>query len=405
MSDHNRPCRSGSRLHLPGLDSLRFYAAMFVVIGHIPLNQTSVGLPAYSTGTFFYRGSTAVSFFFTLSGFLISYLLLEEKRRTGTVSVRGFYLRRVCRIWPVYFAVVVFGLVFYNALLPALSIPYRVEYHLPLAMVLYAFFLPNLMNSLYTVGGILNPSWSIGVEEQFYLAWAPAFRRFHRHFDRLCWAVLLASAGVAAANYLGAFGTGWWQGFVSQLRFHYMAAGGLCAWWLHTREERFLSLPVFRSRALQVVFLALLVEFYLVGRIHWGLVGGEALQLLLYPWLIVTVSANPRNVVPAGNRLFDRGGRISYGIYMFHMIVVYATSALFLRTTWWRDSPGLYHLAYYALAVGGTLVLAQLSYRYFERPFLQLKNRRFEAVATTDDGSAEAAPAPLPAAAGSAGNI
>src|SRR5215203_4032689 len=162
------------KVHFKGLNSLRFFAALFVVIGHIPLNQGSVGLPNPSYGALFFRGAPAVSFFFTLSGFLITYLLLEERRRTGDVDVRSFYLRRVCRIWPLYFAVVFFGLFFYNALLPALGIGYRVEYSLPLAVLLYTFFLPNLMNSLYTVGGILNPSWSIGVEEQFYLFWAPA---------------------------------------------------------------------------------------------------------------------------------------------------------------------------------------------------------------------------------------
>jgi len=368
---------------------------MFVVIGHIPLNQTSLGLPVYSTGTFFYRGSTAVSFFFALSGFLISYLLLDEHRATGTVSVARFYLRRVCRIWPVYFAVVLFGLVFYNWLLPAVKIDYPVEYNPLVALGLYVFFLPNLMNSLYTVGGILNPSWSIGVEEQFYLAWAPAFRRFAHRFGTLCWTVLLLSAGLFVANAYGLFGSGWESRFISQLRFHYMAAGGLCAWWLHTRREQLMSLAVFRSRWLQAALFLLLADYYLTSFVPWNVLGGEALQLVLYPWLIVCVATNPHNVIRLDNRMFDYFGKISYGIYMFHMIVVYATSALFLATSWWRGHEALFFSVYYLLAIGGTLLVSHLSFRFFEQPFLRLKDRRFgsgrERTATRSSGTA-----PLP---------
>jgi len=60
------------KVHFRGLDSLRFLAALFVVIGHIPLNQGSARLPSPNWGAFFYRGAPAVSFFFTLSGFLIT---------------------------------------------------------------------------------------------------------------------------------------------------------------------------------------------------------------------------------------------------------------------------------------------------------------------------------------------
>lgn len=368
---------SRGRVHFPGLNSMRFVAAMFVVIGHIPMNQGSVGLPAFSSGAFFYRGSTAVSFFFALSGFLISYLLLDERERTGTVSVSRFYLRRVLRIWPVYFLVIGFGLLFYNAVLPATGIDYPVGYSLPVAVALYVFFLPNLMNSLYSVGGILNPTWSIGVEEQFYLTWAPAFRRFGHRFQAMCWTVLAIFLAVFVANHYQLFGAGWPEIFFGQIEFHFMAAGGLCAWWLYRRPERFLALPVFRLRWMQVAMMALLAEYYLVGLLPWGWLGEELVQVVLYCWVIVNVAANPRNVVPVGKRLFDYPGKISYGVYMFHMIAVYATSFLFLRWGGWQGHPALFYPLYYATAIGATLILAHLSYQYFEKPFLRLKDRRF----------------------------
>jgi peptidoglycan/LPS O-acetylase OafA/YrhL len=386
----------GGKIHFQGLNSLRFLAALFVVIGHIPLNQASVGLPHPSYGALFFRGAPAVAFFFALSGFLITYLLLEERRRTGTVEVRSFYLRRICRIWPLYFAVVAFGLFFYNALLPAAGIPYEVKYPVPLAVLLYTLFLPNLMNTLYKVGGILNPLWSIGIEEQFYLGWAPAMKRVRERVPALCWSVLAASVLLYGLSHFGVFGVHEWKNFVSQLKFHFMAAGGLCAWWLHRRRDRFLALPVFFNRGLQVVLFALLADYYLFNLAGWNGLAEEAVQIALYPWLIVNVAANPRNVIRVENRVFDYLGTISYGIYMLHMLAVYATSGLFRATSWWGGHLWLYCAAYYGVALGLTTLLAHLSSRWLERPFLRLKDRRFSLPAPAPRSLPPNAPAGLP---------
>lgn len=367
-----------SRVQFPGLNSLRFLAAFFVVIGHVPLNQESLGLPHPNQGAFLYRGAPAVSFFFALSGFLITYLLLEERRRTGDVHVRAFYLRRICRIWPLYFAVVFFGLFFYNGLLPLLGRPYKIEYRLGTALLLYTLLLPNLMNSLYTVGGLLNPSWSIGVEEQFYLLWAPAVKKVRDRLPALCWAVLAVSLLLFCLAHYDVFGPYGWKKLVGQLKFHFMAAGALCAWFLHRRREAFLALPPFASRLLQVALFALLADFYLTSLLPWGWLGEELLQLVLYPWLLVNVAANPRNVLPLDNRAFDYLGTISYGIYMLHMAAVYTAAEVFQHTAWWRGgSLAVYCLAYYGLVLGLTFLLAHFSYRWFELPFLRLKDRRF----------------------------
>ena len=365
------------KVHFSGLNSLRFFAAFFVVIGHIPLNQASVGLPHPSWGTWFFRGAFAVCFFFALSGFLITYLLLDEERRTGDIRVRSFYLRRVCRIWPLYFAVILCGLCFYNGLLPLLGIHYRIDYSLVTALLLYGALLPNLMNSLYTVGGILNPTWSIGIEEQFYLLWAPAVKRARGRLPALCWIVLAVSFASFCMVHYGVFGTHEWKKFGWQLKFHFMAAGALCAWWLMRRPEAFLRLPVFASRVAQLVLFALLLDFYLTSFIPWNWLGEEVLQLVLYCWLIVNVAANPANVVPVGARAFDYLGTISYGIYMLHMLAVYAASQLFKHTSWWHGRLALYCLGYYGMVFALTFLLAHLSYRYFEQPFLRLKDRRF----------------------------
>jgi peptidoglycan/LPS O-acetylase OafA/YrhL len=369
------PPRIVSASRFPGLDSLRFLAALFVVVGHLPMTQGSVGLPNPTWSAVFFRGAHAVCFFFALSGFLITFLLLEERRRTGTVDVGKFYLRRACRIWPLYFAVAAFGLACYNWLLPRLGIPYPVEYRLWTAVALYTLFLPNLMNSLYTVGGVLNPLWSIGIEEQFYLAWAPLVRRVRDRLPVLCWGVLAVSFAVSVLNETAVFGGERTTMFLGQLKFHHMAAGALWAWAVHRLRERTLALPIFSSRAVQLVLLGLLLEHYLAGQLARTGVVAELLQLGLYGWLIVDVGVNPRGLLRLANPLCEYLGRISYGIYMLHMPAVYATAELFRRTSWWQGHPFLYLLAFYALAIGATVALAALSYHFFEQPFLRLKDR------------------------------
>jgi peptidoglycan/LPS O-acetylase OafA/YrhL len=363
-----------SRTHFAGLDSLRFYAAFLVLIGHIHLNQESVGLPGPNYGAVFYRGAPAVSFFFTLSGFLITYLLLDEHRRTGAISIRAFYIRRVLRIWPLYFLIIGLGLTLYKVVLPRLGIYHAAEYSVWTATALYVLFLPNLMNNLYVVGGILNPTWSIGVEEQFYLFWAPVIKKFHRHVPRVCLLVMVLSLAAFALNQINPFGLGKLQGFFAQLKFHYMAAGGLCAWMLYKRRAQFLGLPIFRYRLIQWLFALLLLEYLFVGTPrHWLI--EESLQVVLYSWLIVEVAANPRRLVRVKARATEWLGEISYGIYMYHMVAVYATSWYFKSTRWWEGSLVVYVATYYTMAAGLTLLLAYVSHRWFERPILRLKPR------------------------------
>jgi peptidoglycan/LPS O-acetylase OafA/YrhL len=362
------------RAHFAGLDSLRFYAAFLVLIGHIHLNQGSVGLPDPYFGAISYRGAPSVSFFFTLSGFLITYLLLDEHRRTGTISIRNFYVRRVLRIWPLYFLVIGFGLTFYKFILPRLGIYHAAEYSIWTAVVLYVLFLPNLMNNLYVVGGILNPTWSIGVEEQFYLLWAPIVKKWHNRVPQICSAVLVLSLAAFAFNQINPFGLREMQGFFLQLKFHFMAAGAICAWMLYNRPVQLLGFPIFRYRLVQWLLALLLLEYLLIGTPrHWMI--EESMQVVLYSWLIVEVAANPRRLVRIKARATEWLGEISYGIYMYHMVAVYAMSWYFKSTSWWQGNLVPYIASYYAMAVGLTILLAYVSHRFFERPILQLKPR------------------------------
>ena len=104
--------------------------------------------------------------FFVLSGFLIIRLIYRAKTR-NTFSIKDFYVRRILRIFPLYYLVLGFGLLFYNVLLPFLNIPFEINYTWKEALFYNIFFLPNVFAQLYEPGGILEILWSIGNEEQF----------------------------------------------------------------------------------------------------------------------------------------------------------------------------------------------------------------------------------------------
>ncbi len=142
-----------ARTHLPALDGLRACAVGLVIAYH-------AGVPVY--------GDLGVTGFFVLSGFLITWLLIREFRDTGTISMRDFYIRRTLRIFPAYYAFLVFTVVAdailwvpRSTLLTVAAFTYTTNY--------YFAFHPH--------AGSLALTWSLAVEEQFYLLWPALARR------------------------------------------------------------------------------------------------------------------------------------------------------------------------------------------------------------------------------------
>lgn len=113
---------------LPNLGVLRGVLALLVVIYHLPLMTENFGLPTFSGFPVFHKGFNAVWVFFTLSGYLIIHLLYKEKIKKKRVNVKQFYARRIYRIYPAYYLVLLFGIAFYLLILPSLGIEHDVTY-------------------------------------------------------------------------------------------------------------------------------------------------------------------------------------------------------------------------------------------------------------------------------------
>ncbi|NRB70857.1 MAG: acyltransferase, partial [Xanthomonadales bacterium] len=144
-------------LYFPNLNGLRFIAALMVIVYHLERLKANMGLDGLWGKAAFVSlfGKLGVVLFFVLSGFLITYLLLAEEKRFAKIDLTSFYLRRVLRIWPLYFFIIFLGF-FVLPFLNFFSVPGKgVEFiysDLALKLALFTLVFPNL--ALATFGAI-----------------------------------------------------------------------------------------------------------------------------------------------------------------------------------------------------------------------------------------------------------
>ena len=164
-------------IYFEDLDGLRGLASILVMLYHFAL-RFILGKEEYQIlfnvlSVQQKGGVLAVDFFFVLSGFLITYLLFTEQHKTGKINVLQFYLRRVLRIWPLYFLTLFLGF----EIFPLFKGWEGVEIVEPASGILYALFLANfdVIHNAAPAIGVLGVHWSVSVEEQFYLIWPLLF--------------------------------------------------------------------------------------------------------------------------------------------------------------------------------------------------------------------------------------
>lgn len=140
------------KLYFHNLDGLRFIAAFLVIASHCSTFRSGYDAKLVNAFSSLYgmMGELGVKIFFVLSGFLITFLLLRERETTGGISVRNFYLRRVLRIWPLYFAAGLAGTILGPLLLSRMGLPSDSHLIGPNLLFLCAFAV-NLQNIFFSI--------------------------------------------------------------------------------------------------------------------------------------------------------------------------------------------------------------------------------------------------------------
>ena len=358
--------------YLPGLNGLRFFAAFFVIISHANQSVFKLGIKnPVQDWQIFEKGAEAVNFFFTLSGFLITYLLIQEYHQNKSISLRHFYFRRILRIWPLYFIVLGIGFTFFEIIYPKLYGARFFSFPAWSGLLMFVLFLPNLMAKCYQVG-LLNPLWSIGVEEQFYLFWAPFLKLIKGNFLKIIIPFIILSASFYFLIYTYTPETYYLKGFFKTLKFHNMAIGSLFSYILFYKGDQFVK-SIFSRKIFQIIIISIILFHYLIGLNIYGPISDIFLSVL-YGFLILSLASSSNRIINLEKKTLIYLGKISYGLYMYHMVVDY-----FLRLCF--SKVGLYHIksnlvlivSYHLLLLGLTIAVASLSFSYVEKKFLSLK--------------------------------
>ncbi|MEO6222670.1 MAG: acyltransferase [Vicinamibacterales bacterium] len=362
---------AGKPGYVPELDGLRAIAVLLVVIFHC----RTIAMAGTGAQHFYVSlaeaGWIGVDLFFVLSGFLITGILVDTVGTAG--YFRSFYIRRILRIFPLYFAALaVYALAVHGFGIDRLAPPSIG------AEVAHWFYVQNWLPLL----GVdwtrpLAHFWSLGVEEQFYLCWPALVLVFARRgrVAQLClWTIVFAL--VMRVMF-------WWAGvsdagnFATITRMDTLAIGGYLAC-----VQRGPSASPFRPPLLKVVLIAAAMaaigvavwggsffrptnsQIFLFGLFPVAVFFGATLGLTLVtrrssPWIRL-LRTTPMTAV----------GRVSYGIYIVHWPLVLA-----LQPVW--PVPGGFWLRQVTFLIGiaaASYALAALSYYLFEKRFLNLKD-------------------------------
>lgn len=374
----SRTSESQRAIYRPELDVLRFVAFLCVFLHHT-LNVSAAGalmqnpflgkvLPILQQMFGF-----GLPLFFFLSSYLITSLLEIEKRRTGTVHLGKFYIRRILRIWPLYFLYLGFayllGLVWKHV---------EIEPTRLLAMVLLSANWYSIFRGLGS-SYMVVPLWSISVEEQFYLFWPTLARKFSiRTLRRFC--CLLCLLSVAFTWLLGSRGissTSIWLNSAVQTLF--FASGALLALRIGIEQKVKSALHACIAISAGLVLWFVASSFSgITDRVHtpvaWRIALGYAVVAVGCALLLWGFLRLPHWTLPGPLVYF---GRISYGLYVYHGFVIECSHTFFEPTIQSLRIPG----GLLAVQLLVTVIIASISYRFLEKPFLKLKTS-FEFVRT-----------------------
>lgn len=358
----------------PNLNGIRSVACLMVFAAHgwDYLNNRSSMHPAES---WIYQhfinglGTTGVCLFFVLSGFLITRLLIHEKEQTGSISLKQFYLRRVLRIWPVFFVVTAAGF-FVVPLLTGTFSSSATAQHLPW----YLFFANNFDRLFTGFTGFGNDSlgvlWSIAVEEQFYLLWPLVVLLVNRKWFPLV--PLLAVAGSVVFRNFHA-------GQTEVITFHTLsvmgdlAMGSLLAWYTFYHPRQYS--PVARAGRYAFLLAVIAIHQPLLHAPDFT-VFGRTLLTLGFVFLIEDQVIYETGVFRFSSaRLLSRFGVVTYGVYCYHLFVIMLMQKLNVKMGWDTIGTGVFVIELLSVFMI-TLGLAVLSYRVMEKRLLGLGSGR-----------------------------
>jgi peptidoglycan/LPS O-acetylase OafA/YrhL len=363
-------------LYFKSIDRYRFIAFFLVFIYHCFIYFKPVFNSIEEQNQFFVlqyfltfvneSGDLGVNFFFTLSGFLISFLLLKEQENRSKIHLVSFYMRRILRIWPLYFLSIILGFIILPLLFPAVYSSSN-----SICIGWYALFLGNVDVMLHGYPPpVLGVLWSISIEEQFYLLWPLGIALLPKKlFPWICFTGILVSFAYNMHS------TDIHRKFHTLMAVQYLSMGGLFAYIKHKS-----LLPIFEK----------------ITNTKWVMVGlFFILFLYTYKWIFLNIGVpyyayrpyvsiflsvffaswilRLTKVSTNISSFFSFLGKISYSLYIWHMFVVVCVQQIPIRFLSGELISDFFLKT--ILTLGISIAVSSVSYFLIEKPILSLKAR------------------------------
>lgn len=368
---------------MPALDGLRGIAILLVLYCHGTVIER-VGMVERLMRSAAEIGWIGVDLFFVLSGFLITGILVDAKGQDN--YFRNFYMRRTLRIFPLYYAVLLVFFVITPAVAPRLAEIWGVPPQEG-GQVWYWLYLANFYQAFHVQEHVLNVSWSLAIEEQFYLTWPLVVFFLSRR--TLMW-VTAGMFVLAIGLRIGLHYTGgtWLMAFnFTPARLDALATGAWIALFLRgpgSRARMITGARILAPAAL-VAVVSLLGWVYFVANYRSGIVSSPAYFMFAFSLfavafgglLIISLAAPEKSLLGRvlRSRILAVFGKYSYAIYLLHSPIMEL-----LRVSLWQEdhveafgSRYLGQLIFYVLGVALSVMAAWMSWHLFEKWFLELK--------------------------------
>jgi len=372
----------GKKIFFPNLDGLRFIAFFTVFLQH-GRGKWTENFPQFTSiwhrlvVLILHLGGEGVSLFFVLSGFLITYLLIHEKNKSGRINILFFYMRRALRIWPLYYLLALLNFTFYDWLCDYLGWKNTALSPLLVGLFLTNFDILNLTKAKAIYHTLINPSWSVAIEEQFYLVWPVLFSLVSQKLMRYVFPAIIVIAYVFR--------------FVNRhdpvvTYFHTLsvcgdlAMGGMFAYLIYYSNSFKAFIENIKKPVIVLAYICGLVwMFFVLGIKHNGAVDFTFRlgNCLFFSFIILEQNFSKSSFYKFSNfKLISRWGKYTYGLYLLHLPVIRLTTEFFDRVV-----PG-FNTAYFindlllrVITLAISMLIAYLSYHFFEIKFLKIKER------------------------------
>ncbi len=365
------------KIHFHSIDALRFFAFFKVYFFHVPIQGNFPILSFLKSG-----GGIGVSFFFVLSGFLITYLLMWEKLKTGHINVKHFLIRRSLRIWPLFFLVLT--IVYF--------LPFEFKQNIGMHMIgdgydldwRFSFtFLENykmLLEDHFPKTTPLSVFWSLCIEEHFYLFWLVSLFFIPVKYIVRFFVVCIFIAWGARFLEPAIFGNHSITSADLFTNLDYFTIGGLLGYFV---AKDYKAVASFIERIPSIVRLLIITLIVLIIIFQKEVLPSESnTYLFLFKETITAICFTvliamfipQKSSIKIKSKLLSYLGTISYGLYVYHIIFIHVVFHYFIHNgikmdNWWTI------FLFIAVTLGGSIAVSMISFHYFEKPFLRLRDK------------------------------